>query len=102
MGRNAKIIAKAIASQNLEHLKLSKKTSINVELELKLVYFTNVMSEKVYRCQICRMTFKLASDIKAHFDQDHDLRHPTEISVKRMEEKNVKLTTATVNDVKKK
>lgn len=66
-------------------------------------YSVNVMSEKVYRCQICRMTFKLASDIKIHFDQDHDLRHPTEISHEKLKEEEAsKLTSVTVNDVRKK
>jgi len=49
------------------------------------------------------MTFKLASDIKIHFDQDHDLRHPTEISHEKLKEQEAsKLTSVTVNDVRKK
>ena len=60
-------------------------------------------NEKVYTCQICRMTFKLASDIKIHFEQDHDLRHPTVISRERLTEQEAsKLKPVTVNDVRKK
>ena len=29
---------------------------------------------------ICHSTFQLASEIRKHLDQDHDLRHPAEVS----------------------
>ena len=40
----------------------------------------SVMSSKVFMCMICHSTFHLESEIRKHLDQDHDLRHPAEVS----------------------
>ena len=43
------------------------------------------MPLKVYICVLCLKTLKSPSDLRHHIDNEHDLRHPTEITRSEME-----------------